>query len=92
MLRSARFQTALRRSYASTPASSPNVSAYVEKAQKGAQGALAAAQKAAGPTGDKVAKHASCQCPAFLCSGAGWPSFAQPTGRESQPSPGRSAG
>lgn len=59
MIRSVRFQAALRRSYASTPQSSPDVAQYADKVQKGAQSALAAAQKAAGPTGDKVVRHAS---------------------------------
>ena len=63
MIRSVRFQAALRRSYASTPQHSPDVAQYVDKAQKGAQSALAAAQKAAGPTGDKVVRHATCESP-----------------------------
>lgn len=60
-LRSVRFQAALRRSYASTPASQ-TASAYADKAQASAKTALAAAQRAAGPTGDKVVKHATCTC------------------------------
>jgi hypothetical protein len=77
MIRSVRFQAALRRSYASTPPSSPDVAQYVDKAQKGAQSALAAAQKAAGPTGDKVVRHASCESlPVGLRAGKLSPGFA----------------